>query len=61
MPSRTAGSTRSAASCGAAVTLQPKALELLLYLVRNRDRVVAKDELLDEVWPDAVVTESSLT
>ena len=43
------------------MTLQPKALELLLYLVRNRDRVVAKDELLDEVWPDAAVTEGSLT
>jgi tetratricopeptide (TPR) repeat protein len=40
--------------------LQPRVLDLLFYLVRNGDRVVGKDELLDAVWPGVIVTESSL-
>ena len=35
-------------------------LDLLLYLVENRDRVVGKEELLDSLWPGVIVTESSL-
>jgi DNA-binding winged helix-turn-helix (wHTH) protein/RecA/RadA recombinase/tetratricopeptide (TPR) repeat protein len=45
---------------GVRVSLQPKTLSLLFYLVRARDRAVSKDELLQRVWPEAVVTESSL-
>lgn len=40
--------------------LQPQVFDLLLYLVQNRERVVSKRELLEKLWPDAVVTESSL-
>lgn len=43
------------------VPLQPKAYELLVYLLRHRDRAVSKDELLDTVWGDAMVTEGSIT
>jgi DNA-binding winged helix-turn-helix (wHTH) protein/tetratricopeptide (TPR) repeat protein len=46
---------------GAPVSLQPKPLSLLIYLVRNRVRLVSKDELLDEVWPNVVVSETALT
>ena len=45
---------------GTAVLLQPKVLELLLYLVRQRDRVVSKREILDAIWPDSVVTDGSI-
>jgi DNA-binding winged helix-turn-helix (wHTH) protein len=45
---------------GSAVELQPKALELLLHLVRKRDQVVSKRELLETVWADSVVTDGSL-
>ncbi len=34
---------------------------LLLYLVENRERVVPKTELLDEIWPDTQVSESAFT
>ena len=44
-----------------AVTVQPKALELLLYLIRNRHRAVDKDELQDALWPRSIVTETALT
>ncbi|MGH0034191.1 MAG: AAA family ATPase [Myxococcota bacterium] len=45
---------------GTRIEVQPKVLDLILYLVRNRHRVVARDEVLREVWPDAVVTDASL-
>ena len=32
------------------VTLQPKAFEFLLYLIRNRARAIDKDELQDALW-----------
>jgi DNA-binding winged helix-turn-helix (wHTH) protein/tetratricopeptide (TPR) repeat protein len=46
---------------GDVVTVQPKAFELLLYLVRNRHRAVDKDELQDALWPRSIVTETALT
>ena len=46
---------------GARAELQRKPLQLLLYLARHRDRVVSTDELLDQVWPDVVVSEDALT
>ncbi|MCB9895173.1 MAG: winged helix-turn-helix domain-containing protein [Planctomycetes bacterium] len=45
---------------GKALELQPLVFQLLLYLVRHRDRVVPKNELLETIWADSVVTESSL-
>ena len=45
---------------GRAVAVQPKVLKLLFYLVRERHRMVPKDELLDEVWPGTSVSESAL-
>lgn len=43
------------------IPLQPKAFETLLVLVRNSERVVLKDELLDTVWANTFVEESNLT
>jgi TolB-like protein/DNA-binding winged helix-turn-helix (wHTH) protein/Flp pilus assembly protein TadD len=40
--------------------LRPKSFDVLLYLLRNRDRVISKDELMDAVWPNIFVTENSL-
>ncbi|HVN92485.1 MAG TPA: winged helix-turn-helix domain-containing protein [Terracidiphilus sp.] len=45
----------------APVSIEPKALRLLIYLIQNQSRLVSKQELLDKVWPDAMVTESALT
>lgn len=46
---------------GRLVALEPKALNLLIYLLENRNRLVRKQELLDRVWHDAMVTENALT
>jgi DNA-binding winged helix-turn-helix (wHTH) protein len=45
----------------APVTLNRRAFDVLLYLVRHPGRVVTKDELLKHVWPDAFVDENNLT
>jgi DNA-binding winged helix-turn-helix (wHTH) protein/tetratricopeptide (TPR) repeat protein len=44
-----------------AVALHRRAFDVLLYLVQNPGRVVTKDELLKNVWPDAFVDDNNLT
>ena len=46
---------------GERVALEPKSLDVLLHLVRERNRLVPKQELLDTVWAGVHVTESTLT
>src|SRR5580693_10113547 len=46
---------------GQVVALSPKAFDLLFVLVRKAGRVVDKDELMREVWPDTFVEENNLT
>jgi DNA-binding winged helix-turn-helix (wHTH) protein/TolB-like protein/Tfp pilus assembly protein PilF len=46
---------------GEIVDLPPKAVEMLIVLLRNRGKVVTKQELLDSVWGDAFVEESVLS
>jgi pimeloyl-ACP methyl ester carboxylesterase/DNA-binding winged helix-turn-helix (wHTH) protein len=46
---------------GEPVHVEPRALYLLCHLVKHRDRVVSKNELLDEVWGDRFVSEAALT
>ena len=45
---------------GASVPLRPKSFDVLLYLVRNRGRLITKDELFENVWADVVVGDNSL-
>jgi TolB-like protein/DNA-binding winged helix-turn-helix (wHTH) protein/Tfp pilus assembly protein PilF len=46
---------------GSPVPVEPKVLDLLLHLVRERERLVTKDELLAEVWRGVHVSESTMT
>jgi len=46
---------------GEIVDIEPRAFELLIFLVQNRDRAVSKDELQDVIWPGMIVTETALT
>jgi len=45
---------------GKPVPLTPKVFDLLEVLVRSNGRLVEKDELLKEVWPDSFVEEGNL-
>ena len=46
---------------GELIAVEPQVFDVLLYLVRHRDRVVTKEELLDAVWSTRFVGESALT
>ena len=46
---------------GTPVPMEPQVFSVLAYLVEHRDRVVTKNELLDNVWGDRFVSESALT
>jgi len=42
------------------VPITAKTFEVLVVLLRHRDRVVSKDELLSLIWPDTAVQENNL-
>src|SRR4051794_2383798 len=46
---------------GVRVSLTPKAVDLLLVLAARTGEVVPKSDLMETVWPDAVVDESTLS
>src|SRR5579863_4143838 len=46
---------------GEMLPVEPKAFRVLLILLRNPQKLIAKEELLNAVWGDAAVTENSLT
>jgi pimeloyl-ACP methyl ester carboxylesterase/DNA-binding winged helix-turn-helix (wHTH) protein len=43
-----------------AVPLTPKAFDTLLFLVENSGRVLGREEIMTEVWPDSFVEENNL-
>jgi len=43
------------------VPVEPQVLDLLQYLIRNRDHVVSKDDLITAVWNGRIVSESALS
>src|SRR3984957_5069708 len=43
------------------IALQPQVFDLLEYLIRHRDRVATKDDLIAAIWDGRIVSESALT
>ena len=52
---------RTLSRADSAVSLTPKAFDVLLFLVQNPNRLVTKEELLQAVWGDTFVEEGNLT
>lgn len=46
---------------GVEIKLRPKSFQVLEFLVRNAGRLVSREELMTAVWPQAIVTDGSLT
>jgi DNA-binding winged helix-turn-helix (wHTH) protein len=42
------------------VAIEPQVFDLLVHLIRHRDRVVGKDEILEAVWHGRAISESAL-
>ena len=48
--------------CGdRSIDVEPQVLDLLIYLLRNNDRVITKDDLIDSVWEGRIVSDTTLT
>ena len=45
---------------GGSLRLEPRVMAVLTELARHHGRVVSRQELLDTIWPDVVVTEYTL-
>ena len=45
---------------GTLVPAEPQVFDLLVFLIRNRDRVVSKDDLIAGVWDGRIVSEPTL-
>jgi Tol biopolymer transport system component/DNA-binding winged helix-turn-helix (wHTH) protein len=50
----------SISKAGQVLPVEPKAFRVLLMLLRNPQKLIAKEEFLNAVWGDAAVTENSL-
>ncbi len=48
-------------AAGEEVDIQPRAFDLLVYLLENRDRAVSKDDLQDHVWPSQFISETVMS
>jgi adenylate cyclase len=46
---------------GALVAVEPQVFDLLVYLIRNRGRVVARDDLIETIWGGRIVSSSAVT
>ena len=51
---------RALVVCGQTVVLGARAFDLFEALLENRERTVAKAELIDRVWPNVIVEENNL-
>jgi DNA-binding winged helix-turn-helix (wHTH) protein/tetratricopeptide (TPR) repeat protein len=45
---------------GKPLPLTPKVFDILLVLIQNPGRILTKDEIMKQVWPDTIVEESNL-
>ena len=46
---------------GEAVHIEPQVFDLIVHLVRNHERIVSKDELIDTVWNGRIISEAALS
>ena len=46
---------------GESIDVEPQVLDVLIYLVENRERVVSKDDLIASVWEGRIVSDATLS
>jgi len=42
------------------IAIEPQVFDLLEYVIRHRERVVSRDELMGSIWGGRIVSESAL-
>src|SRR5262245_28079340 len=43
------------------ISVEPKVFDLLVYVIRNREHVISRDDLIATIWSGRIVSESALT
>jgi TolB-like protein/DNA-binding winged helix-turn-helix (wHTH) protein len=46
---------------GQPVHIEPQVFDLIVHLVRNHDRIVSKDELIETIWNGRIISEAALS
>lgn len=46
---------------GTPVAIEPQVFNLLLYMIRNRERIVSRDDLIAAVWDGRAISDTSLS
>jgi TolB-like protein/DNA-binding winged helix-turn-helix (wHTH) protein len=46
---------------GEPVHIEPQVFDLIVYLVRNHDRIVSRDELIEKIWNGRIISEAALS
>jgi DNA-binding winged helix-turn-helix (wHTH) protein/tetratricopeptide (TPR) repeat protein len=52
---------RELRSGAALVAMEPQVFDLLVHLIRRREHVVSRDELIEQIWGGRIVSESALS
>src|SRR5271154_3106075 len=52
---------RELRSGGTAIAMEPQVFDLLVHLIRHRQHVVSRDELIEQIWGGRIVSESALS
>ena len=52
---------RELRSGATAVAVEPQVFDLLVHLIRRREHVVSRDELIESIWGGRIVSESALS
>lgn len=48
-------------SAGEVIAIEPKVFDLIVYLIENRQRLISREELFDQVWGGREVSDTSLS
>jgi len=46
---------------GKPISVEPLVFNVIAFLVQNRDKLVSREEIFNEIWPDRVVSETALS
>src|SRR4051795_2584814 len=46
---------------GKSVHIEPQVFDLIVHLVRNHERIVSKDELIETIWNGRIISEAALS
>ena len=52
--------TQALRRAGEVVKVEPQVFDLLVYLVENRERLIAQDELIEHIWRGRIVSDSAI-